>query len=460
MQSWVEKYRPKSLEDVVGNTSAVQQIRAWAESWEKGKPSKKAVILAGKPGIGKTTAALALANDMNWQIIEMNASDSRNAEEIHRVATLGAISQTFFSDGSYARSDQGGRKLIVLDEADNLFGIQDRGGVGAIVETINTTGQPIILIVNDLYELTRRSSSIKRLCKTIKFQRLHATSMKSLLKKICKTEGITVADDILEYLIGQSQGDLRSVINDLQSLSVGRHEITDQDVSVLGNRDTEGSIFNALAEIFRSGSLEKARMSMRDLDESPETMILWIDENMPAEYRKPDDLARGYSALSKSDVYLGRVTRRQHYGLWSYSNDLMTGGVAVARQGRFSGGQYRFPFWLIKMSRSSGLRRTIDSLAGKLGKCVHTSKNVVMTDILPTFRQLFRQDNEFRLNSAIQLELDEREIAFLLGESEDSHPVKHLIEAVNKVKSVESESPRGFERFETAEDMFDEDQTG
>lgn len=458
MQSWVEKYRPQTLSDVAGNAAALSELRLWAESWDKGKPQKNAVILAGKAGTGKTSAALALAQDMHWQVIEMNASDARNADAVRRIATRGARFETFLSDGSYVRASEGGRKLIVLDEADNLFGTEDRGGIGAIVETIEKSGHPIVLIVNDLYELTRRSSSLKRLCKTIKFQRIHAATVKSVLKKVCKAEGVTVSEDMLEHMATKSQGDLRSAVNDLQLVSAGKTDVGIEDASAIGSRDTEGNVYDALLEIFRSGSVEKARKSTTNLDESPETLILWIDENMPVEYRRPDDLSRGYSALSKSDVYLGRVRRRQNYGLWSYAKDMMTGGVAAARQGSYAGGVYRFPTWLMKMSRSSSLRKTIDSLAGKLGSCMHTSKRVIVNDVIGPFRQLFRNDSELRLNAAIELNLDAKEIAFLLGEEEDSHPVKHLMEAVGKLKSAESEGSTGFERFAGSENQSERDE--
>jgi len=456
MQNWVEKYRPKSLTEVVGNAAAVAEMRAWAESWEHGHPAKKAVILAGKPGTGKTSAALALGNDMHWQVIEMNASDSRNADAVHKVATRSAISQTFLSDGTFVRSTEGGRKLIILDEADNLFGVEDRGGIGAIVETIQESAHPIILVANDLYELTRRSSSLKRLTKTIKFQRLHAASVKTVLRNICKAEGVTASEETLDFIASQSQGDLRSAINDLQSVSAGVSEISGEQTASMGFRDTEGSIFDALIQIFRSGSVDKARASTRDLDESPETMILWIDENMPAEYRRADDLERGYDALSKADVYLGRVRRRQHYGLWSYASDMMTGGVAAARQGKASGGQYHFPSWLRKMSSSRGARGTVDSIARKLGRFIHTSKAVVLNDVLTPFRQLFQQDAELRASSAAMLGFDAREVAFLLDESEDSAQVKRLMEEVGKVRGTEAEGPKDFAKFEDSPDEGDE----
>ena len=90
---WTELYRPKSLKDVVGNPKAVKELRDWAMSWEKGKPTDKAVVLKGPPGIGKTSTALALARDMGWGVVEMNASDHRNADSIQKIAIRGAVGE-------------------------------------------------------------------------------------------------------------------------------------------------------------------------------------------------------------------------------------------------------------------------------------------------------------------------------------------------------------------------------
>ena len=112
---WTEKYRPKSLSDLLGNSKAITQLAAWANQWDIGTPpKKKAVILVGDPGIGKTSSALALASDMGWVPVEMNASDMRNSASVKNIATRGAIYDTFTSEGDYFSSKEGMRKLIIM----------------------------------------------------------------------------------------------------------------------------------------------------------------------------------------------------------------------------------------------------------------------------------------------------------------------------------------------------------
>ncbi len=434
MVAWTEKYRPANLDEVAGNPAAVAELRKWANGWARDRPDKKAVILQGDPGIGKTSAALALAKEMGWTLIEMNASDSRNADAIERVATRGSVLQTFTSTGEFLRTEQGGRKLILLDEADNVFGREDKGGIAAIVDLIQHTRQPVILIANDYYALTRRSSSLRRLCRTVKFQRINRAAMKSLLRNICLKEDVDVEDDVLEFIVERSQGDLRSAVNDLESIAIGKKELRGTATTALGYRDREQTIFAALEEIFRSGDGKRARESVFNLDESPEDLVLWVDHNLPYEYTTAADRARGLERLSRADMYLGRVRRRQDYGLWSYAREMMSMGVATARRDRARGGQLGFPQYLLQMSRSRGLRTARNSVAKKLGAYLHTSAMVALNDLLPPFQALFVGDEELRVQMTAQLGLEEKEIAFLLDEPEDSHTVKHLLERAGAVE--------------------------
>ena len=459
LHDWCEKHRPQCLDDLVGNGKAIEELRAWAEEWQGGAPKEKAVVLAGDPGIGKTSAALALAHDMKWGVIEMNASDTRNEEVIKRIAGAGAQNRAFGADGSFEGSSRG-RQLVILDEADNLFGKEDRGGMKAIVDVIREAKQPIVLIVNDLYELQRRNSSLKTLARTIKFTKVHSNSIPPALRRIAQKEGITLEIGVDKAIAERAGGDLRSAVNDLQALSLGRKEVTLKDVEALGRRDTTGDVWGLLGKVFYGTSLDEARKAAWDLDETPEDIALWIDENLPVMYTNKTDLAQGYQALSKAATFLSRVQRRQQYGLWSYATELMTGGVAVAKRERPSGARFQFPSWLRRQSSFKGVREMRKATALKVGAVLHTSARRAYQDIFPYLRALMKDDEAFSAWVAWQFDLDADELAFLLESKSTSAEVKRIMEASKTKFSVPSRSTSGsFGRYDAAEPAADDDAT-
>lgn len=115
-----ERLRPTRLDDIVGNPRARYELKAWATQWQEGRtPARRAAVLCGPAGVGKTTAALALAAEFGWTLVEMNASDARNEHAIELVAGRASVSHTL----SESFGEKGARHaLILLDEADCLTG--------------------------------------------------------------------------------------------------------------------------------------------------------------------------------------------------------------------------------------------------------------------------------------------------------------------------------------------------
>ena len=463
MEDWTEKYRPKSLSDVVGNDIAVLELRKWADSWKRGKPQYKAIVLSGRAGIGKTSSAMALARDYNWPIIELNTSDARNAEKIKSVATVGSINETFDNQGRFISSKSGGRKLIILDEADNLYEkrdgmsseFSDSGGKKAIIETVRYTNQPIILIVNDYYGLVKGGGEVfKILCKQIKFYNPKPFNVANLLKKISLKEEIHVDPKVINAIADRCNGDIRSALNDLQSISLDKKQIDEKALASLGYRDRESDIFAVMREIFKTKNLRSIRRHVLRLDQDPNQVLLWLNENIPQEYKDFSDLANGYDSLSKADVFLGRTVKRQNYRLWAYSSDLMNGGVATAKTRNYPNTRYNFPTWL-KQSKSTKSNREIrDSILKKISKECHNSNRKSKDYFTSYFKSMFIHDIDFAIKMKQKLNFSESEVGFLLGKENQGQLNEILSEKkVVKEKLEEKNEDIGVKEAEKEENL-------
>ena len=422
--NWTEKYRPRTLSQVVGHPTAIEQLEKWAEEWKYGTPKVKAIALHGKPGTGKTTACYALANDMKWEVVELNASDQRTAKIIEKIA----------GSASKMGSLSGSKKLIVIDEADNIYGTSDRGGEKAVIELIKETRQPIILTANNFYDI---SIGLRNSTKPIQFKSISTNTIMSILRQIADAENIIYAPGVFEKMADKAEGDLRGAINDLEAISLGKTKLEIKDITT-GDRDVQENIFKVLAKLFKGKDIKDAYYSTFTIDQNPEDLIHWIDENLPLEYTKPEDLERGYDYLSKASVFLGRVKRRQNYGMWKYASLLMTSGMVVAKSVENKiYVKYQSPTFWRELGQKKRFRSIRDSTAKKIGEKCHVSINNAKLELLPFFRVLIK-DERYALSIAASLDLNTDEIEFITGY--DSNAVQKIYNAAQAAIKKEKDT--------------------
>jgi len=329
-----------------------------------------------------------------------------------------------------------------LDEADNFFGNADRGAIPAITKLIKESLQPVVLIVNDYYELSRKCSAAKTDTIQITFQKPKAPSVIKALNKIAQNEGITVDPEAMEIIAEKANGDMRAAVRNLEALSLGQTHVTAEMAESISSRDKRNDMYSLMSAIFRSTDAMKARKMMMDVDTDPPEVELWVDENLPYEYLDKGDLVRGYEKLSRADIYLGRVGRRQYFGFWSYASDTLTAGVNTARMSnRYSHDRLHFPSYLSKMSRSKTVRAMRKSVDYKLAVYLHTSTKRVDLDILPYVKQLLANDPSMRVIITKELQLEPEELAFLLDKKPDSKDVKAVFAEIEQ-ESARPEPPK------------------
>ena len=269
--------------------------------------------------------------------------------------------------------------------------------------------------MNDYYGLTKGSGEVlKHMCKLIRFYDPYSSSVFNLLKRICLKEGIIVDQKVLQTIADRCNGDIRSAINDLQSLSLNKTQVDVKSLNVLGYRDRERDIFNALREIFKTKNVKAIRENLLNLDVDPKLRILWINENLPKEYIDTNDMANGYDAVSKADVFLGRTAKRQNYSLWSYACDIMNGGVAIAKTHNYPNDSYNFPSWLREKKSGKSYTDVRDLVVAKISKVNHNSYKKSKDFLLSYFTHMFRNDTYFAIKMKKKFDFSEAEIKYLL----------------------------------------------
>lgn len=323
MQPFSEQYRPQTTQDMHGEKPLIEFVRTFILTYAKQK--KKGILLHGAPGVGKTSLALALAREHNFELVEINASDVRNKEAIERVLGAAMQQQSLFQT----------KKLFLIDEVDGLSGTKDRGGNTALVDILKKSTYPIILTANDGWN--EKLSTIRKYCEVKEIPPPKYTTIYSILKDICHKEGIQYDETALKTLARRAGGDMRAAITDLESLSAQQKKITAEELAFLGERRKAETLFTALQRIFKGRDPQLAKEAIDAVDEPIDEVFLWVDENVPKEYTKPEDCARAYDALSRADVFRGRILRWQHWRYLVYVIDEMTAGVCLAKQERYSG---------------------------------------------------------------------------------------------------------------------------
>ncbi|MCS7120663.1 MAG: replication factor C large subunit [Nitrososphaerota archaeon] len=401
---WTVKYKPKTLTEVIGNEDAKRKVLEWIKSWERNIPKKRALFIYGPPGVGKTAAVEALANDLNMELVQSNASDYRTAEDVERFVGRAAQLGTLF----------GKRRLILFDEIDGISGTEDRGGLHLITQIINKTSSPIIVIANNAYD--QRFATLRNMTELVEFKKPARTEIEKHLKRICNLEGIEADASAIRFIAERADGDVRSAVNDLQALAQGWRTLTYDDVSWLAPRDRKDVIFNVLRNILYAKDVITAKRAVDMADVDPDMLFEWVYENIPYHIKDPKELSSAMNMMALADIYRNRIRATQNWSLMRYYLDFMTAGVSVAWSKKASGWvPFKFPTRISQMSSSKVDRTMLAEIGMKIRRRCHISAARAIKEVLPFLRIIFKNNPKMGKEIANWLGLSEEMINYIAG---------------------------------------------
>uniref|UniRef100_A0A3Q2H297 Replication factor C subunit 1 n=1 Tax=Equus caballus TaxID=9796 RepID=A0A3Q2H297_HORSE len=232
---WVDKYKPLSLKTIIGqqgDQSCANKLLRWLQNWHK-SPSEekkhakfgkfagkddgssfKAALLSGPPGVGKTTTASLVCQELGYSYVELNASDTRSknslkeivAESLNNTSIKGFYSSGLAHSGSM-------KHALLMDEVDGMAGNEDRGGIQELIGLIKHTKIPIICMCNDRNHPKIRS--LIHYCFDLRFQRPRVEQIKGAMMSIAFKEGLKIPPPAMNEIILGANQDIRQVLHNL-----------------------------------------------------------------------------------------------------------------------------------------------------------------------------------------------------------------------------------------------------
>ncbi|MFH1592255.1 MAG: replication factor C large subunit [Candidatus Woesearchaeota archaeon] len=369
----LERYKPKTINHLLIDKEKINDIKRFIVE-------KKPLIISGPTGSGKTTLVYLLAKDMDYEVLEINASDNRNKNTIEEVLLPAIKEASLFAKG----------RLILIDDVEALSGTSDRGGIQALANILPQTKWPILLTTSD--HSSKKLAPIRKKTGLVELNTPSTQALVSFLTQLCDQEKIVYNPKILEELANKNKGDIRAILMDLHS-SIKNNAL--EAITGLGDRERKESVSTALSQVFRGKDFKKVINSFYDTNIDLDEAMLWLDENLPREYLKKEELFRAYNYLSKSDIFNKRIRRWQYWRFLVYRNFFMTSGINLSRNSNIlSYPEYKRSTRLLKYFWANQKNLKRKEIARKIAEKTHISISKATKEVLPLIKLIYKNGQE------------------------------------------------------------------
>ncbi|KAI9579253.1 replication factor C subunit 1 [Glossina fuscipes] len=383
--AWVDKYKPSSIKDIVGQqgpSSNVNKLLNWLRKWFENRTGKKALqkpnpwaknddgsyykaaLLSGPPGIGKSTTANLVCKELGFDIVEFNASDTRSKrllkEEVSELLSNKSL-HGYFHGASQAMTK---KHVLIMDEVDGMAGNEDRGGIQELIGLIKNSSIPIICMCNDRNHPKIRS--LVNYCYDLRFNRPQLRQIKGCILSICAKEHLKLDATKIEEVITATNNDIRQSINHIALLSADKGlqlpaaSEAKSNVGKVAQKDLKMGPWEVVRKVFSAEEHktmsfnDKCDLFFHDYSLAP----LFVQQNYlivnPVGPRSEviEKVALTADALSLSDLVDRRIRSQSAWSLLPTQAVFSSVIPGEYMKGSFTG-QINFPAWLGKNSRTS-----------------------------------------------------------------------------------------------------------
>lgn len=383
---WSDKHRPSSVSQMIGNEDARAAVVSWLAKWTgKSKP----VLLVGPPGTGKTTLAFVLADQFGYDMIGLNASDVRNKSKLAEV-----LEPVLGNTGVMGKP-----AMIFIDEVDGLHGRSDYGGASTLADILKRANVPVILAAND--DSSDKIKSVAKTTTVIRFKRIPSRLLRAYLEDVLRREHAGTAADSpikrpsygkLVRIVNSSKGDIRSMMNLVQSYATGFNPPTITSDDAIAAEDAVSAFFEAESAALAADVLRRMSSDPRD------KIGVFYSSIVTSSMRlQPEKYAALLQIISEADILYGRIMRTQNWKLLRYLDGLLlrmydvmipsgvsaqnNDGIKHSATAGVKYSQYNIPWPLLSRIRFDGAK--IRSLASYMCPLLHVSASTFASVYLP-----------------------------------------------------------------------------
>jgi replication factor C large subunit len=381
------------ISDFVGNENSRKKIIEWFVKWTNGS---KPILLVGPPGVGKTSFVHALSREFNIDLVELNASDTRNKNMLAQVIF------PIFSNVSLT----GKNYVLFLDEIDGISKREDSGGVDFLVELFKEPTIRVIMAANKSNEAVKKISKVS---KTVTFAPIPPRLSMLYLDKILKIQNSSLkVNDKLE-LVRNSIGDIRSLLNAAQVMtagySTGRRTVGDIDVENMINQFFSSKTFNEALEIIQRAEISYSdpRFGQSSEDRRKDILAAFFASIVMSKIEMTT-LSTLLDRLSELDVILSRSLIMRNWKVLRYFPSILTRSLFYESQSKYIRyNRYSVGFENMGiLSRAMGLKKALRMLA----QYFHTSSSSFGCFYFEALKQILSRTGKYEelIRSAIPSE--------------------------------------------------------